>query len=289
MALVTIENFSPNYKEEIFGGEDIKGFDVYSEKDEKIGSVYDVLLDEAGRFRYLAIDMGFWVFGKKVLLPVGLAQMDYDHNRVYARGMTENEAKKLPEYRNNMTIDYNYEEQVRNAYRPVAIRAGRTAAEVNQSTYTTDTYRYDHEPGLYGIEGQEQKTLKLYEERLLTNKERHKAGEVSVGKRVESETAQVSVPIEKERVIIERTGTSELREVEPGSVNFEEGEVARVELYEESADIQKKAFVREEVGVKKEVERDTVDAKETLRREELEIDVEGQPTIRGDRAKEAGL
>lgn len=284
MALVTIENFSPNYKEEIFGGEDIKGFDVYSENDEKIGSVYDVLLDEAGRFRYLVIDMGFWVFGKKVLLPVGLAQMDYEHNRVYAQGMTENEARNLPEYRNNMTIDYNYEEQVRNIYRPVAIRAGRTASQMNQSTYTTDTYRYDYEPGLYGVEGQEEKTLKLYEERLLTNKERHKAGEVTVGKRVESETAQVSVPIEKERVIIERTRTSDFTEVEPGSVNFEEGEVARMEVYEESADIQKKAFVREEVGVKKEVERDTVDATETLRREELEIDVEGQPTIRGDRA-----
>ena len=119
----------------------------------------------------------------------------------------------------------------------------------------------------------------MYEERLLTNKERHKTGEVAIGKHVESETAQVSIPVEKERVIIERTSPTDAREVTPGSVDFREGEVARMEVYEETADIQKQAFVREEVTVRKEVERDTVNATETLRREELDVDVDGKPII----------
>jgi stress response protein YsnF len=37
--------------------------------------------------------------------------------------------------------------------------------------------------------------------------------------------------------------------------------------------------VREEVNIRKEVERDTVDATETLRREELDIDTDGNPSI----------
>ena len=117
--------------------------------------------------------------------------------------------------------------------------------------------------------------IRLYEERLMVNKQREKAGEVSVGKRVETETAEVAVPIEKERIVVERKDAVDGTVVNPGTVDFGGGEVARMEVYEESADIEKQAFVREEVSIRKEVERDTVDAKETVRREELEVETEG--------------
>ncbi len=125
--------------------------------------------------------------------------------------------------------------------------------------------------------------VKLYEERLVADKERHKAGEVSIGKHVETETAKVAVPVEKERIVVERTTPTNERAVTPGTANFSGGEVAHVDIYEESADINKEAFVREEVRVRKEVERETVQAEETIRREELDIDVDGKPTISKDR------
>ena len=125
--------------------------------------------------------------------------------------------------------------------------------------------------------------VKLYEERLVAEKERQKAGEVSVGKTVETETARVAVPIEKERVVIERATPTNEKVVAPGTVDFSGKEVARMDIYEESADINKEAFVREEVKVHKEVERETVEAQETLRREELDIDVDGNPTIHRNR------
>ncbi|MBV6624521.1 MAG: DUF2382 domain-containing protein [Rivularia sp. (in: Bacteria)] len=126
-------------------------------------------------------------------------------------------------------------------------------------------------------------SVKLYEERLVADKERHKAGEVSIGKKVETETAKVAVPVEKERVVIERTTPTNETAVAPGTVDFSGKEVAHMDIYEESADINKEAFVREEVKVHKEVERDTVEAQETLRREELDIDVDGKPTIHKNR------
>jgi stress response protein YsnF len=52
-----------------------------------------------------------------------------------------------------------------------------------------------------------------------------------------------------------------------------------VEVYEETPEIRKEAFVREEVRVKKVVEQDTVNAEETLRREELDVRTEGEPTV----------
>lgn len=274
MALVKLADAYPNYKQEIFGGDDIKGYDVYTATDEKVGSVYDALVDETGRFRYLVIDTGFWVFGKKVLAPIGRVRMDYDRHRAYITGLTKDQAERLPEYNDNMTVDYDYEERVRGIYRPTT-----TTAPVSTSTYDRNTYNYEHDRSLYDTSEQNHHKIKLYEERLLTNKQRQKTGEVAVGKHVETETARVSVPIEKERVIIERSSPSDTREVTPGTADFHEGEVARMEVYEETADIQKKAYVREEVSIRKEVERDTVDATETIRREELDIDVDGKPMI----------
>ncbi|MBD2014433.1 DUF2382 domain-containing protein [Microcoleus sp. FACHB-53] len=279
MALVKLADAYPNYKQEIFGGDDIKGYEVYSATDEKVGGIYDALVDETGRFRYLVIDTGVWVFGKKVLVPIGRVRMDYDRRRVYITGLTKDQVERLPEYNDNMTVDYDYEERVRGIYRPTATATTATTAQVPSSTYDRNTYNYEHDRSLYDTDEQNHQKIKLYEERLLTSKQRQKTGEVTVGKHVETETARVSVPIEKERVIIERTNPTDTREVTPGEVDFREGEVARMEVYEETADIQKKAFVREEVSIRKEIERDTVDATETIRREELDIDVDGNPAI----------
>ena len=119
--------------------------------------------------------------------------------------------------------------------------------------------------------------MRLYQERLVANKSRVKAGEVSIGKHIETETSRVAVPIEKERVVIERVTPTETTATT--GATFNTGEVARVEVYEEAADIHKEAFVREEVRVRKEVDHETVEAEETLRREELDVNTQGNPIV----------
>ncbi|MBE9143601.1 DUF2382 domain-containing protein [Planktothrix mougeotii] len=275
MTLFKIKDAYPHYKEEIFDGKDLKKFDVYTDTtNEKIGTVYDALIDENGYFRYFVIDTGFWVFGKKVLLPVGRAQMDYANQRVYALGLTKNQAEALPEYTDNMTVDYDYEERVRAGYR---------TSKSAKTNYNRDNYKYENEPELYLTQAQNHGTIKLYEERLIAEKQRQKAGTVSVGKTVEVRTEQASVPVEKERVVVERMTPTGERPVNPGEANFREGEVARVDVYEETADIRKQAFVTEEVNVRKEVDRDTVTAQEKLRREKLNVKTDGEPTIKDKR------
>lgn len=270
MALYKVADFDSNYRD-VFQDEDIKDMNVYVEgNDDKVGSVSDILVDEEGRFRYLVVDLGFWIFGKKVLMPVGRTRIDYTQNRIYALNMTREQAENLPEYDENQVVDYDYEESVRGVFRtqePVK------ASQYDATRYNRDTYRYDNEPALFNVNDTDHQNVKLYQERLIANKQRRKAGEVAIGKQVETETARVSVPVEKERVVVERVTPDDAgRAVTPGEANFKEGEVARMEVYEENADIRKEAFVREEVKVKKEVERDTVEAQETVRREELDVD-----------------
>ncbi len=123
-------------------------------------------------------------------------------------------------------------------------------------------------------------TVRLYEERLIADKHREKVGEVILGKHVETETAQVSVPVEKERVVIERIDPVDAdAAIAPEDIRFGDAEATRVEVYEETPNIQKQAFVREEVNVKKAIDRDMVNAEEKLRRERLDLDKAGQPII----------
>jgi uncharacterized protein (TIGR02271 family) len=289
MVLYKLQDFEPNYQES-FDGHDIKGLGVYAQgSDEKIGTVSDVLVDEEGHFRYLVVDLGFWIFGKKVLLPLGRARIDYNVDRVYTVGLTREQAEDLPEFNERETLDYDYEERVRGVYRqptdyplPVETSAGLdplappvapvVAPLDTTPTYARDSYTYENEPSLYGLNDQDHQTLKLYEERLVANKRRQKTGEVTIGKRVETETARVAVPIETERVVIERVTPANAGTAVSGrEADFREGEVARIEIHEETADVRKEAFLREEVRVRKVVDQETVETQETVRREELDV------------------
>ncbi|MBE9006902.1 DUF2382 domain-containing protein [Fortiea sp. LEGE XX443] len=289
MALYQLEEFAADYQNDEFSNYNIYDFDVYSDiDDDKIGSVKHILVDDSGRFRYLVVDTGFWIFGKKVLLPIGRSQINYSSRRVYAKGLTREQVENLPDFDALERVDYDYEERVRGVYRtPMTNTAVDTSAARGDRTrninYDHNTYSYEHEPDLYGTTQPDHQNLKLYEERLVANKSRIKTGEVAVGKHVETETAQVAVPIEKEQVVIERTTPADAgRTVAPGEADFRNQEVTRMDVYEETPDIRKEAVLREEVKVKKVVDRDTVEAQETLRREELDID-QDDPNIREKR------
>lgn len=121
--------------------------------------------------------------------------------------------------------------------------------------------------------------IRLYEERLVVDKGRQKTGEVAIGKRVEVEATSASVPIEKERVVIERILSDDATAVTAGTDVFNSDETIRMEVHEETADIHKETFVREEVSFRKEVIQETVNAKERVRREELDVDTQGRPVV----------
>ncbi len=265
MPLHKLEHFDPNYRE-TFGGDDVKALDVYTQGGERVGSVADALVDQDGRFRYLVIDTSLDFTSKKILIPIGLSRINYPQRRVYVNGLSKQQIERLPEYSENALLDEDYEEKVRNVFR----------SSTSDVTYDRETYNYQQEPALYDLNEQYNQTFRLYEERLIANKHRIKTGEVTVGKHIETENARVAVPIQKERVLIERvTPTAGKTVVDPNELKFQEGEVARIEVYEETPNIHKEAFVREEIRVKKVVERDTVEAQDTIRREELDVNTAG--------------
>ena len=305
MALMKFKETYPDYREKLGDNTKAAHFDeysVYSQGEDKVGSVQDALFEtNTGTIRYLIVDTGFWIFGKKILLPIGLARFDYEKDRIYVNGLTKDQVENLPEYSDDMVVDNDYEERVRTGYRGLgdnrtrqfmgkqynvdeyraypgsAALHGVTEHPGGQPVATADE-RYDREPGLFAMDKGSHEPIRLYQERLIADKDRFKTGAVSVGKRVETKTQEVSVPVENERIVIERSTPSSPRPV-AGTPNFKGGEVARMETYAEEADIRKEAFVREEVSVRKETDKDVVTSQEKLRREELDVSSEGNPDV----------
>jgi uncharacterized protein (TIGR02271 family) len=237
-------------------------------------------------------------------LPIGHARIDYQSKRVYADSLSKTQVEALPEFTDDLLMDYDKEEQVRGVYRsatptmqnaPAANGVGYAGAasapatkntepmldlEAGYAGYDRNTYGYEKEPELYGLNEENHPNLKLYEERLIVSKNRQKTGEAVISKRVEMETANASVAVDKERVVVERIPVNSGTVVTPSETNFQAGEVARMDIYEEVPEFHKEAFVREEVRVSKVVEQETATAQEQLRREELDVDTEGRPVVK---------
>ena len=114
--------------------------------------------------------------------------------------------------------------------------------------------------------------FKLYEERLVVNKKQVKTAEVAIGKHVETQKAYISIPLEKERLVVEHIPVEDGTPGIPGEADCNCRELARMEIYEETADIQKQSFVREQVSVRKQVEHKTMEVEDNIRREELDVD-----------------
>jgi hypothetical protein len=197
MTLLKIKEFEPDYQSHA-DNEDITLLELYLE-DDKIGSVDDVLVDEDGQFRYLVIKVGFWNFvglGKRVLLPIGCARIDYGDRRVYAKFLTQEQVEALPELTEEMKVDYDYEEWVRKIYRsstanaPASYGVGYGGAESAPPTvntaptldldagyagYDRSSYTYGQDPELYEIDDTDHQGLKIYQQRLVAQKMREKS------------------------------------------------------------------------------------------------------------------
>lgn len=149
MPLHQLKDFYPNYRETLADGQmdKIKSYSVYAQGEDKVGSAKDLLVDDSGRFRYLVVDTGPWIFGKNVLLPIGLARFDYDHTRVYVDGLSKTQVEHLPEYNDDMVVDEPYEERVRGVYQPIA--QGRSSRQFLGNNYIPagNAARLDEVPG----------------------------------------------------------------------------------------------------------------------------------------------
>jgi uncharacterized protein (TIGR02271 family) len=119
---------------------------------------------------------------------------------------------------------------------------------------------------------QEERKIELVGEILRVHKERVQRGEVRFRKEVVTENQSIEVPVTREELVIERV-SAQGREA-AGEVGAGEDEI-RVPLSEERVHVEKKPVVNEEIRVGKRQVQETERVSDTVRREELRTEQEG--------------
>ena len=227
---------------------------AYGANEEKIGKIEGALVeDTTGRIRYLIVDVGGWFSSKEVLVPAGLARIVGDD--VFFDSLTKAQVEAMEQYDHD--YQYSYKEQY----------------EKDRQAFVADTVPTEERVEIAETAYEAPNTLELLEERLTVNKDRIVSGLVKVGKHVVTEERQVDVELEEEHAHIERTNVDRPTDRRIG----DDGDVAsvEVELEAERARVGKETYVTEEVSVGKTVESHTETLYETIQREELDIDREG--------------
>lgn len=113
----------------------------------------------------------------------------------------------------------------------------------------------------------------LVEEEITAGKTVHEVGRVQVKKEVVTEEKQVTVPVSREVVHVERVPASGERPAASGTM-FEE-ETISVPVREEEVEITKRPVVKEEIRVSKEVVQDQEKVRATVHRERADVQTEG--------------
>lgn len=161
MTLVKLDHYYPDFKDKGLANYDMTNYEVIARGDEKVGSVNSILLDDDTRkIRYLVVDTGFWFFGKKVLLPIALGFIAYMDRHVYVQGLTKEQVEALPEYSEDITINSEYEEKIRQVLRPLV-------EQVQQDQNYGENYNLDQEPYFYAVNDP---NLKEVQEQLTASK-----------------------------------------------------------------------------------------------------------------------
>lgn len=124
---------------------------------------------------------------------------------------------------------------------------------------------------------EEETRIPLREEELEAEKTRRE-GEVRLHKVVHTEMKHLSVPVQKEEVVIERVPADEASAHESGAGAFREDET-RIPIMEEEVEISKRPVVKEEIRARKQTQTEQRDVSGEVRKEDIRVEKD-RPTKR---------
>ena len=226
---------------------DVRGWKVVLANDEVVGEVDDLIIDpSAEKVRYLDVDLDTRTLNlerdRHVFIPIRNAHLDTSERHIVLDGMTRDALLKTPEYDESRAAGYDtsFQSQLSDDARSPR-RLTRSAEEVH------------------------------------IGKRRVPAGDVEVGKHVETERVREPVTRRREEVDIERRPVRGSDAY--GSAHIGEDKV-RIPVSEEEVTVEKRPVVKEEIVVsKRDVEqRDTVEA--DVRKERIDVERTGRSHVR---------
>lgn len=251
---------------EIADGEpDIKGWKVKLSQEQKIGSVDDLLFDvQSLKVRYLIVDLKDNMpdlSSKKVLVPIGVAELYKDDKDVFLPNVTTEQIAQLPDYKTGV-LTMETESAIRNV-----LEGGR-------KSYDNDFYNHEHfnEENFYNRRDerlQNNTVIPVIEENINVGKRTVETGGVRIIKKMIEQPVEEHVQLREEHVTIERNTVN--KPLTNGTLPFEETTIELTE-HAEVPVVKKEARIVEEISIGKDVEQHEETIKDTVRSTEVNIE-----------------
>lgn len=247
---------------------------VYGSGDEKIGSVGQVYLNDAsGQPEWVTVKTG--LFGSnETFVPLKYAQVEGDNIRV---PYTKEFVKDAPNIDPDKHIDENeqaalyryYEEhhQANGERFADNTRNETVAGGVADRGYADRDLRKDAVADR-NVEGEH---MVAHEERLNVDKRQEEAGRVKLRKRVVTENQQVTVPVEREELVVDRQPVNEVTDHKIGTDKVQDETIV---LHEERPVVTKETVATEQVNVGKKTVTENQVVQDQVRKEHIEVEGE---------------
>jgi uncharacterized protein (TIGR02271 family) len=245
------------------------GHDLVDESGDKIGRIDDVYVDnDTGRPEWIAVTTG--MFGTRVSF-VPLNGLTADEN-VLVSPWEKSHIKDAPHAEADGELSEKEEDDLYRHYGVAQNTTRDRSAEVDRSSgHDTSGPNTDD-------------AMTRSEEELRVGTESHETGRVRLKKWVETEHQNVSVPVRKEKVRLEREPVDDANvdaAMSGPDLSDEEHEIV---LSEEEVVVDKKVVPKERVRLEKDVEVEDRQVSEDVRKERIDVDDEAGVTGRSSRS-----
>lgn len=274
---------------EIVDGEpNIKGWDVKDASGKQFGEVDELIFnEETYKVLYLVVDLDDNDFDleedKKVLVPIGLAELHEKDDEVILPGITAAQLSALPAYeKGNITSQTEY------AISTVFSGGAAVAVTSTQNFYQHENF---NDTRFYGKREQniaDTTAIPIIEEKMEVGKREVNTGGVRLKSRVVQENVEENINLRSEHVHVEQTPVN--RPATAADLEaFKEGTIEMKE-YAEIPVVSKEAFVTGEVSLAKEVQEINQTVEGTIRKTEVETEnfTEETDKLSADKDKIAG-
>jgi uncharacterized protein (TIGR02271 family) len=236
------------------------GHHVIDRDEEVMGKLSSLWTDETGQPSFLGVKTG-WLLGKTHVVPAEAADVDPRRERIRLPFSVQ-AVKDAPTFDPDCELSDEDERRIRDYFSRFGYQPTSRATMPQTTAQPTERGRQA-----------EQSSMRLSEEQVKIGKREVTTGGVRLRKIVRTETVNQPVELQREEIVVERVPASEA--TGKAQHAFQEREIY-VPLRREEPVIQKEAGVREEVRVRKDVRTDTQRVSEQVRKEDVEVEREGE-------------
>ncbi|GAB4451590.1 MAG: hypothetical protein OHK0029_01040 [Armatimonadaceae bacterium] len=259
---------------EIADGErDPRGVDVVNQRGEEIGEIDKLIVSPSvGRAFFAIIKTGNLFNHKRYAIPMEYLHYEQDRDRMMI-GCGSDLLNQAPEFNDGLRGADSYRRV--NDYWSSCSTAG-TARRAEWAEDYDRAYMERNEPTKTA--SADEIRVPVTEEEAEIHRERHQAGFITIRKRTETEHKNITVPVTKTHVTVERhavSGEDASAYNTAEAQQLKDGETLRIPVVEETVEVKKVPRVTEEVVVRTQSETEEVAKDVELTREEVEVDKEG--------------